>query len=116
MRTLSLRRVFPGILAWDSFFHLNHDDQRRMFSIFRAHVAPRTAVWTNAVVEARFNFYKQVCSRRSHRAAGRGTALPREFEPTEYKHLLDSHRFDAVVTVPEDQSCGGRTVWLAQLC
>ena len=43
MRMLSLKRVFPGILAWDSFFHLNHDDQRRMFPIFRAHArhAPR---------------------------------------------------------------------------
>ena len=43
MRMLSLQRIFPGILAWDSFFHLNHDDQRRMFPIFRAHArhAPR---------------------------------------------------------------------------
>jgi hypothetical protein len=38
---LSLKRFFPGILAWDSFFHLNHDDQRQMFLIFRAHAAPR---------------------------------------------------------------------------
>jgi hypothetical protein len=34
---LSLQRSFDGILAWDSFFHLNHDDQRRMFPVFRAH-------------------------------------------------------------------------------
>ena len=26
MRILSLERTFHGILAWDSFFHLNHDD------------------------------------------------------------------------------------------
>src|ERR1051325_7342072 len=30
MRQLSLRRRFDGILAWDSFFHLDHDDQRLM--------------------------------------------------------------------------------------
>src|SRR5437016_5817645 len=30
MRTLSLGRRFDGILAWDSFFHLHHGDQRRM--------------------------------------------------------------------------------------
>jgi SAM-dependent methyltransferase len=34
MRTLALRRTFSGILAWDSFFHLGYDDQRRMFPIF----------------------------------------------------------------------------------
>ena len=32
MRTLSLARRFDGLLAWDSFFHLGHDDQRRMFA------------------------------------------------------------------------------------
>jgi hypothetical protein len=36
-------------------------------------------------------------------------------DPTEYKQLLDSQGFDVVATVPEDQCCGGRTVWLAQL-
>jgi 2-polyprenyl-3-methyl-5-hydroxy-6-metoxy-1,4-benzoquinol methylase len=42
MRILSLERAFHGILAWDSFFH--HDDQKRMFPIFRAHAAPRTVL------------------------------------------------------------------------
>ena len=37
MRTLALPRRFDGVMAWDSFFHLNHDDQRRMFPVFRAH-------------------------------------------------------------------------------
>jgi hypothetical protein len=37
MRQLALGRRFDGILAWDSFFHLNHDDQRRMFPIFADH-------------------------------------------------------------------------------
>lgn len=44
MRTLSLERRFQATLAWDSFFHLNHEDQRRMFPIFRAHAAPRAAL------------------------------------------------------------------------
>jgi SAM-dependent methyltransferase len=105
MRTLSLKRVFPGILAWDSFFHLNHDDQRRMFPIFRAHAAPRAALMFTS-------------------GPGHGEAIGQlegeplyhaSLDPTEYKQLLDSHRFDVVATVPEDQSCGGRTVWLAQL-
>ena len=44
MRTLSLGRYFCGILAWDSFFHLRPDDQRRMFPIFRKHAAPNAAL------------------------------------------------------------------------
>src|SRR5215831_479564 len=44
MRTLALRRSFHGVLAWDSFFHLDHDSQKRMFPIFRAHAAPRAAL------------------------------------------------------------------------
>ena len=37
MRTLSLTDTFDGLLAWDSFFHLGHADQRRMFPVFRRH-------------------------------------------------------------------------------
>src|SRR5262245_22250897 len=48
MRTLSLDRRFDGILAWDSFFHLDHDDQRRMFDVFAAHAAPRATLMLNA--------------------------------------------------------------------
>jgi SAM-dependent methyltransferase len=105
MRTLSLKRVFPGILAWDSFFHLNHDDQRRMFPIFRTHAVPRAALmFTSGAAYGE--------------AIGQLEGEPlyhASLDPTEYKQLLDSQGFDVVATVPEDQSCGGRTVWLAQL-
>ena len=37
MRALCLAKTFHGILAWDSFFHLNHEDQRGMFSVFWVH-------------------------------------------------------------------------------
>ena len=48
MRTLSLNRCFSGILAWDSFFHLCPEDQRRMFPIFRKHAAEITKVFADA--------------------------------------------------------------------
>jgi cyclopropane fatty-acyl-phospholipid synthase-like methyltransferase len=44
MRKLALQRKFSGILAWDSFFHLCHDDQRQMFPVFRQHAAPQAAL------------------------------------------------------------------------
>ena len=44
MRGLALQRKFSGTLAWDSFFHLCHDDQRRMFPVVsRARSAPSGA-------------------------------------------------------------------------
>ena len=104
MRMLSLQRVFPGILAWDSFFHLNHDDQRRMFPIFRAHAAPRAAL--------------MFTSGGAHgEAIGQLEGEPlyhASLDSAEYRQLLDSHGFDVVAAVADDQSCGGRVVWLAQ--
>ena len=43
MRKLSLNRRFNGILAWDSFFHLCPEDQRRMFAIFSCHAERKAA-------------------------------------------------------------------------
>jgi len=48
MRSLALGRRFQGILAWDSFFHLRHQDQRTMFRIFAVHAAPAAVVMFNA--------------------------------------------------------------------
>jgi SAM-dependent methyltransferase len=105
MRTLSLSRAFSGILAWDSFFHLNHNDQKRMFPIFRIHAAPHAALMFTT-------------------GGARGEAIGRlegeplyhaSLDPAEYGQLLDSHGFHVVANVFEDQSCGGRTVWLARL-
>ncbi len=39
MRSVSLGAKFDGILAWDSFFYLEPDDQRRMFEVFARHDA-----------------------------------------------------------------------------
>lgn len=44
MRGLTLGETFNGILAWDSFFHLTPDDQRAMFSVFKAHAHQGTAL------------------------------------------------------------------------
>jgi len=105
MRALSLSRAFSGILAWDSFFHLNHDDQRGMFPIFRAHAATHAAL--------------MFTSGPAHgEAVGQLEGEPlyhASLAPTEYGQLLDRHGFEVVASVAQDPSCGGRTVWLAQL-
>ena len=105
MRALSLQRKFFGVLAWDSFFHLSHDDQRNMFAVFRAHAAPNAAL--------------MFTSGPAHgEAIGLFAGEPlyhASLDGAEYRSLLDRNGFRVVSHVVEDAGCGGHTVWLAQL-
>lgn len=105
MRTLCLEQRFQGILAWDSFFHLNHEDQRGMFAVFRAHAAPRAML--------------MFTSGPAHgEAMGSLEGEPlyhASLDPAEYRQLLENEGFAVLANVANDQSCRGRTVWLAQL-
>ena len=105
MRKLALQRQFSGILAWDSYFHLRHDDQRQMFPIFRQHAAPNAAL--------------MLTSGAAHgEAIGRFGGEPlyhASLDPAEYRSLLDRYGFRVVAHVVEDPDCGGHTIWLAQL-
>jgi len=105
MRTLDLDRAFAGVLAWDSFFHLSWDDQRRMFPIFRKHAAPGAPL--------------MFTSGPSHgEAIGRWQGEPlyhASLSEDEYRALLDANGFDVVSHVVEDPQCGRHTVWLARM-
>ena len=105
MRSLALDRRANGILAWDSFFHLRQNDQRKMFSIFRRHAAPKAALmFTSGPSEGE--------------AIGSYEGEPlyhASLSQEEYRSLLDREDFDVVSFAAEDQDCGGHTIWLAQL-
>ena len=105
MRTLSLDRRFDGILAWDSFFHLCPEDQRKMFPIFRRHAGTRAAL--------------MFTSGPSHgEAIGTYKGEPLyhgSLDGEEYRSLLHQNGFDVVSHVVEDPNCGHHTVWLAQM-
>lgn len=104
MRTLSLGRPFHGLVAWDSFFHLHYDDQRRMFGVFARHAAPGAALLFTS-------------GPRHGEAMGEFGGEPlyhASLDPDEYRALLADHGFRVVMHVAEDPDCGGHTVWLAQ--
>ena len=105
MRSLALGRQFDGLLAWDSFFHLCHEDQRRMFPVFREHAAPRAAL--------------MFTSGPAHGVAigaYRGEPLHHaSLDGAEYRALLDANGFDVVSHAVEDPACGHHTIWLARL-
>ena len=103
MRRLSLGRSFHGILAWDSFFHLNHDDQRNMFDIFARHAGPSAVLMFNAGP-----------GHGEGIGSYRGDPLYHaSLAPAEYAELLAGIGFEIVAHVVEDAQAGGRTVWLA---
>jgi SAM-dependent methyltransferase len=105
MRKLSLGRRFDGLMAWDSFFHLRAEDQRAMLPIFAAHAAPKAALMFTsgpAHGEAIGAFHGEPLYHAS-------------LDPAEYRALLDAHGFEVVSHVAEDPTCGGHTIWLAQL-
>ena len=105
MRSLALDARFNGIIAWDSFFHLTRDDQRAMFPIFRAHAAPGAALlFTSGPSdgEAIGTFEGEPLYHASLAADA-------------YRTLLAENGFEVLQYVPEDETCGGHTVWLAKL-
>lgn len=104
MRSLALGRQFHGLVAWDSFFHLPHDDQRAMFASFRAHAAPGAALmFTSGPAHGE--------AIGSHA----GEALYHaSLAPEEYRALLAKAGFAVMAHKAEDPDCAGHTVWLAQ--
>jgi SAM-dependent methyltransferase len=104
MRALKLDSQFAGLLAWDSFFHLNADDQRRMFAVFQAHAkSGAMLMFTSGPAESE--------------AIGEFEGEPlfhASLSPQEYRSLLAQHGFDVIDFVPEDPTCGQHSVWLAR--
>jgi len=104
MRSLNLGRRFDGILAWDSFFHLGHDDQRRMFSVFAAHAATGAILMFNAG-----SSHGEVVG------SYRGDPLYHaSLDAVEYRRLLGSVGFEIVDHSVNDPENGGRIAWIAR--
>ena len=105
MRKLALPRRFSGMLAWDSFFHLCHDDQRSMFPVFRKHAAPQAALM----------FTSGPAHGEAIGSFGGEPLYHASLDQAEYRSLLDRNGFHVVSHVVGDPGCGGHTIWLAQL-
>jgi SAM-dependent methyltransferase len=105
MRTLSLNRRFDGVLAWDSFFHLAHDDQRAMFPIFAQHVEPRGALMFTSGGPEQGEVLSTFAGEPLYHAS---------LSEVEYRKLLHESGFQVVGHVAEDPSCGDHTIWLVR--
>lgn len=104
MRSLDLGRTFQGLLAWDSFFHLRQEDQRRMFPIFRKHAAPGAAL-----------LFTSGPSHGVSMGSFQGEPLYHaSLDGPEYRALLGENGFEVLQHAVEDPACGRHTVWLAR--
>jgi SAM-dependent methyltransferase len=106
MRQLAHGRRFDGILVWDSYFHLNHADQRHMFAIFARHAAAGTILMFNTGPQHGEGMGEY-----------RGDPLYHaSLSPAEYEALAARFGFHVLAHVANDPQAGGRTVWLCQCC
>ncbi len=105
MRKINLGKKFDAIIAWDSFFHLPSEDQRKMFSIFRQHISPDgTLVFTTGTENG--EVYSTMDGHSFYHAS---------LNLEEYRKLLVEHGFNILINKIEDPDCGEHTVWVAKI-
>jgi SAM-dependent methyltransferase len=104
MRRLALGQRFDGILAWDSFFHLDHAAQRQMFAVFDIHASDGALMMFN--------------SGPDHGEAigefGGDPLYHASLAPAEYGGLIERSGFEVIAQKTNDPDAGGRTVWLCR--
>ncbi len=104
MRQLALGRRFDGILAWDSFFHLDYAAQRLMFAVFDNHASAGAILMFNSGPE-------------HGEAIGEFEGDPlyhASLAPSEYQALIGRSGFEVIQHTTNDPAAGGRTVWLCR--
>ena len=106
MREIDVGARFDIVIAWDSFFHLPPDGQRRMFQTFRRHTASGgVLMFTSGLTEGEAIGGDLFGDELYHAS----------LDTVEYARLLDDHGYDVVLHRVEDPECGGHTVWMARL-
>ncbi|MFO1024495.1 MAG: hypothetical protein U1E70_04865 [Acetobacteraceae bacterium] len=92
------------MLAWNSFFHLCHRDQRNMFAVFARHAEPSAALMFTtgpAYGVALGTLYGEALYHAS-------------LDPAESRSRLAKAGFSIRAYVAQYPTCGGHTIWLAQ--
>ncbi|ENU93458.1 hypothetical protein F971_00968 [Acinetobacter vivianii] len=95
---------FQGIVAWDSFFHLTQDDQRKMFKRFAEYAQSGTALMFSSG-PAQGEVIGSLFGEPLYHAS---------LSAEEYQTLLQDNGFKLIKMIAEDVECTGHTIWLAQ--
>lgn len=104
MRQIDFKEQFDAVLAWHSFFHLDHQSQREMFKIFQAHTKPGGILaFTSGVEEG--EVWSDNGGQQLYHAS---------LSTEEYQALLEKFSFTVLLHKIRDPNCGMATVWIAQ--
>jgi SAM-dependent methyltransferase len=104
MRDINLQQQFDAVLAWHSFFHLDHDSQRNMFKIFESHIKlGGILAFTSGEEEG--EVWSDNGGQQLYHAS---------LSTKEYESLLKKASFKVLVHKVRDPDCGEATVWVAQ--
>jgi len=104
MRTLSLSTRFEGIIAWHSFFHLNHNDQELTLDKFVEHLEPEGVLLITVG-----DSYGEVVGR-----VGAEEIYHASFSFETYEKILANLHMRVLDFVRNDPDCGMASVLLAQ--
>lgn len=107
MRQFQSPETFDAIIAWDSFFHLNRDDQREMFTVFTKYCRPQGILLFSSGSENEEAWSPMF---------GHDTAqmFHASLDTDEYRALLEKYGFVILKHKQSDPACGGHTYWIAQ--
>ncbi len=104
MRTLDLNEKFHAVIAWHSFFHLPHEDQRSTLKLLASYVDQNGLFIFTSGPE-----YGEVWSDN-----GGYELYHASLSTGEYKQLLIDNNFKILIHKIKDSECGEATVWVAQ--
>jgi trans-aconitate methyltransferase len=104
MREINLHQKLDAIMAWHSFFHLDHDSQIKMFKIFSSHIKLHGVLAFTSGHE-----YGEVWSDN-----GGQQLYHASLSTDEYENILKANSFEVLMHRVEDPKCGDATVWVVQ--
>lgn len=104
MRNLNFQEEFDVVIAWHSFFHLPHDDQRTTLRLFASLVANNGLLVFTSGPE-----YGESWSDN-----GGHNLYHASLSSEEYTDILSENAFKILVHKIRDPECGEATVWVAQ--
>ncbi|HAU1151569.1 TPA: class I SAM-dependent methyltransferase [Legionella pneumophila] len=104
MRTLDLNEKFHAVIAWHSFFHLSHEDQRSTLKLLASYVDQNGLFIFTSGPE-----YGEVWSDN-----GGHELYHASLSTEEYKQILIDNNFKILIHKIRDPECGEATVWVAQ--
>ena len=104
MREINFHQQFEVILAWHSFFHLDHSSQRKMFKVFHKHVkSGGVLAFTSGEEEG------EVWSDNGGQQLYHASLSTKESEK-----LLSENSFKVLLHKVRDPECSEATIWVAQ--